>query len=179
MAPSRSKSFIRYSYLYWILFTAILIGLLVTAFLQFWPNVLDQKTEDIQINEHFSFSAGSYKAEIVLKNTSDLTKKRDQSCLFHTCFDVYHCGYNDDNRISVYIYPLFKYMDENGVPISLPVSKEFLEILQTVMDSIYFSPDPDRACIFLPPIDLLNQNKIRLQESSRILATLPRYVLKL
>lgn len=174
MTRSRFESTMRYSKFYWVLFTVLLVGLLVTALLQFWPHPLDHKGEDVTPG-YINILPGSNNAEIVLNNNSAMSNKRDQSCLFHMCFDVYHCGYNDDNRISVYIYPAYKYMDENGVPISMPTSTEFMEILQTVMDSIYFTPDPERACVFLPPIDLLNQNNIRLEETSRILASLPRY----
>ena len=47
----------------------------------------------------------------------------DSECLFHTCFDVYHCGYDDENKITIYVYPPVKYVDEQGLPLTLPVSK--------------------------------------------------------
>ena len=42
------------------------------------------------------------------------------------------------------------------------------------MNSEYYNPDPDKACLFLPNIDLLNQNNVRLDDASRILNSLSR-----
>ena len=98
----------------------------------------------------------------------------DDRCLFHNCFDVYHCGYNDDNRLTVYIYPPTHFKDDHGNPINAPMSNEFHEVLQTVADSIYFTTNPEKACLFLPSIDLLNQYTLKLKETGQALASLPR-----
>ena len=61
--------------------------------------------------------------QVTVPKTSPLAKPADSECQFHTCFDVYHCGYNDDNRITVYVYPPVKFVDETGLPLTLPVSR--------------------------------------------------------
>ena len=99
-----------------------------------------------------------------------------ESCTFHTCLDVYHCGYNDDTRISVYVYPLQEFVDENGATLLPSMSKEFYEIIEAVMESPFYTSDPTTACLFVPLIDVLNQNKVRLKETSRALAALQRWV---
>ena len=100
-------------------------------------------------------------------------KPTNNSCLFHTCFDVYHCGYNDDNRISVYIYPPIHFLDEDGTRVTVPMSTEFHEILQTIRDSIYYTPDPEKACLFVPIVDVLNQNHVDNELTAKVLAALP------
>ena len=177
MTPTSSKSprsrgprmVQKYRNFYVILFTVILVGVLVTGFLQFWPHSIESLDQP-----RFSLRSATYQSEITVPANSPKPRKGDESCTFHSCFDVYHCGYNDDNRISIYIYPLLRYLDENGVSITMPISKEFNEVLTTVQNSIYYTPDPDKACLFLPSVDLLNQNNIRLDETAQVLATLSR-----
>ena len=67
--------------------------------------------------------------EITIESTSPKAEPRDETCVFHTCFDVYHCGHSEDPRISVYVYPPAKFVDEDGEPIALPISKEYSEIV--------------------------------------------------
>ena len=169
-ANKRTQFVLKHPQCYAVLLIIILVGLFVTAALQFWPPNL---TEHADGDSGTSYDATSTK-EVKLGKDSPRPKPTDDTCLYHTCFDVYHCGYNDDSRISVYVYPTMRFVDERGILITLPMSREFSEIRQTVMDSIYYTPDPDKACLFLPPVDFLNQNSVRLEETSRILAALPQ-----
>eukprot|EP00058_Branchiostoma_floridae_P022654 XP_002608144.1 hypothetical protein BRAFLDRAFT_91377 [Branchiostoma floridae] len=93
----------------------------------------------------------------------------------HSCFDPYQCQSSPNNRISVYIYPMKKYVDENGVPVMPSISREFQEVLTTIADSEYNTNDPAKACLFVPSIDLLNQNILRLRETGQVLGRLPRW----
>lgn len=67
----------------------------------------------------------------------------------------------------------YRYEDPNGVPISVPISHQFKEILKTIYESKYYVSDPQKACLFVPSLDLLNQNFVRLKETAQVLATLP------
>ncbi|WAR07680.1 EXT2-like protein [Mya arenaria] len=109
---------------------------------------------------------------IVLRDDSPLADSRDELCTFHKCFNVYDCGYNDQTRISVYVYPLQQFVDETGAAVLLPISKEFYEILTAIMDSPFYTTDPQKCCLYVPAVDLLNQNKLRLKETSQALASL-------
>jgi glucuronyl/N-acetylglucosaminyl transferase EXT2 len=73
----------------------------------------------------------------------------------------------------VYVYPLKKYVDERGIPVGSKMSREFYFILQTILESKYYTPNPEEACILVPSIDTLNQNRFRVMETSSALATLP------
>nr|CAG4651611.1 EOG090X01LY [Triops cancriformis] len=95
-----------------------------------------------------------------------------EDCRYHTCFNVYRCGQGDTSLL-VYVYPLSKILDEQGVPITQHISQEYYDLLQAIVKSSFYTPDPAKACLFLPSFDLLNQNHIRPQEVSRALAALP------
>lgn len=68
-----------------------------------------------------------------------------------------------------------RYVDEEHVAIR-PMSKEFYEIIDTILNSEYYTSDPDEACILIPPIDTLNENNLRKEEIAKALAMLPQWV---
>lgn len=72
-----------------------------------------------------------------------------------------------------YVYPMIRYVDEEHVAIK-PMSKEFYEIIDAILNSEYYTSDPDEACIFIPPIDTLNENNLRKDEIAKALAMLPQ-----
>lgn len=77
--------------------------------------------------------------------------------------------------LQVYIYPLQKFVDELGVPISSTgLSREYNDLLSAISDSDFYTDDVTRACIFVPSIDVLNQNSLRIRETAQALAMLPR-----
>ncbi|KAK3099014.1 hypothetical protein FSP39_025286 [Pinctada imbricata] len=99
--------------------------------------------------------------------------KRDTRCTYHTCFDVFNCGYNDRKTITVYIYPPTQYTDADGSSLTTPISQEFQEILETIADSPFYTDDPTRACLYVPAFDTLNQNTVRQDEIGQLYALLP------
>ena len=70
-----------------------------------------------------------------------------------------------------YAYPLVRYVDEDHVEIK-PISKEFYEFLETVVNSKYYTSNPEDACIFIPSIDVLNENNLRKDKIAEALAML-------
>lgn len=77
------------------------------------------------------------------------------------------------NRIQVYVYPIQKFVDEQGIPIGGMMSKEMYSILEAIVESHYYTPDPTQACILVPSIDTLNQNRFRPKQTSQALKSLP------
>lgn len=78
--------------------------------------------------------------------------------------------------LKVYIYPLQKFVDEVGVPISSTgLSREYNDLLSAISDSDFYTDDVTRACLFIPSIDVLNQNSLRVRETAQALAMLSRY----
>ncbi|XP_070534965.1 exostosin-2-like [Ptychodera flava] len=160
----------KYQTYYIFLFTMILLGLIATGIFQFWPHSI----ESDQDSRRFMLRNVEQLSDVVIGTELSIPEKGDLTCRFHTCFDVYHCNYNI-GRIGVYIYPLRKYVDENSVAITNPLSKEFHEMLTAIAESPFHTEDPSRACLFVPSIDLLNQNSLRLHETAQVLAQLPKW----
>lgn len=146
-------------------------GLIIAALLllRFWS----KSGENVNTFRHLFLRSVDNKVIDLTSNPSALP--RDTRCTYHTCFDVYHCGYNDKTKISVYVYPVSEYVDQRGNAITLPVSKEFYEMLEAIADSPFYTNDPESACLFIPSIDVLNQNSIRLKELGQVLASLQWY----
>ncbi|XP_076750112.1 exostosin glycosyltransferase sotv [Xylocopa sonorina] len=94
------------------------------------------------------------------------------SCTYFNCFNVYRCG-SQGNKLLVYVYPPKIYVDSLERPITSQITKEFYQILTTIISSKFYTPNPYEACIFIPSIDLLNQNRLKLKEVSHALKALP------
>jgi glucuronyl/N-acetylglucosaminyl transferase EXT2 len=99
---------------------------------------------------------------------AELARKRNPNCSFYDCFNVYRCG-NHQNKVTIYVYPLTEYSEENSATW---ISKEFYTILKTLIASPYYTSNPNEACIFVPSIDLLNQNLIDKNLIGKALASL-------
>lgn len=155
---------------YITLFSIVLLGLIATGMFQFWPHSIESSGD-------WSVEKRSVRDVPVVRLPADspVPERGDLSCRMHTCFDVYRCGFNPRNKIKVYIYPLKKYVGEAGVPVSSTISREYNELLTAISDSDYYTDDITRACLFVPSIDLLNQNSLRVRETAQALAQLSRY----
>lgn len=161
----------RHRIYYIALFSVVLLGLIATGMFQFWPNTIET-TSDWTVEKRSIHNV----PEVKLTDDSAIPERGDLSCRMHTCFDVYRCGYNPKNRIKVYIYPLRKYVDESGTVVSNTISKEYNELLTAISESDFYTDDLNRACLFVPSIDVLNQNSLRIKETAQALAQLSRYV---
>ncbi|XP_043765857.1 exostosin-2 isoform X2 [Cervus elaphus] len=155
---------------YITLFSIVLLGLIATGMFQFWPHSIESSGD-------WSVEKRSVRDVPVVRLPADspVPERGDLSCRMHTCFDVYRCGFNPKNKIKVYIYPLKKYVGEAGVPVSSTISREYNELLTAISDSDYYTDDITRACLFVPSIDLLNQNSLRVRETAQALAQLSRW----
>ncbi|RZC43062.1 exostosin-2, partial [Asbolus verrucosus] len=98
---------------------------------------------------------------------------RNPECTHWDCFNIYRCGRTGHDRIAVYVYPLKKYVDEKGFAATELMSREYLALLQAVVNSKYYTANPHEACIFIPSIDTLNQERLRPNLTSRALHSLP------
>ncbi|XP_054271182.1 exostosin-2 [Macrosteles quadrilineatus] len=123
--------------------------------------------------EQISFDNLQHIPEIVLTKRPLISGSRNYRCSYYDCFNVYRCGRKGADQISVYVYPFRKYVDESGSSVGPQMSKEYFTILKTIVKSKYYTPDPEEACILVPSIDTLNQNRLRLKEISQALGLLP------
>ncbi|CAH1986437.1 unnamed protein product [Acanthoscelides obtectus] len=113
--------------------------------------------------------------EVSLRHSARVGSPRNPDCSHWDCFNIYRCGRTGHDRIAVYVYPLRKFVDTNGVPATEHLSKEYHSLLQSVVKSKYYTANPDEACIFIPSIDTLNQDRIRLNLTSRALYSLAHW----
>ncbi|CAH1173727.1 unnamed protein product [Phaedon cochleariae] len=112
---------------------------------------------------------------VKLTNSASVLAPKNPLCNHWDCFNIYRCGHTGHDRISVYVYPLRKYIDEDGIQASEQLSREYFSLLNTVINSKYYTANPEEACIFIPSIDTLNQDKIQLNLTSRALSSLPHW----
>lgn len=107
--------------------------------------------------------------EVRLSEAIDRSRPRRTNCSIWTCMDPYRCGHD---RITVYVYPLHEYVDANTGTEAAPLTQEFYQILETIVKSPYYTSNPNEACLFVPSIDLINQNTINIDLVNRALASL-------
>ncbi|CAG9769155.1 unnamed protein product [Ceutorhynchus assimilis] len=113
--------------------------------------------------------------EIKLQPSDNVGRPRNPKCNHWDCFNIYRCGHTGHDRIAVYVYPLEKYLDENGKTAFEGVSKEYYDLLKGIVDSKYYTANPNEACVFIPFLDTLNEERIDVNLSSRILNQLPQW----
>jgi glucuronyl/N-acetylglucosaminyl transferase EXT2 len=99
---------------------------------------------------------------------AELARKRNPNCSFYDCFNVYRCG-NHQNKVTIYVYPLTEFSEDGSATW---ISKEFFKIMKTLISSPYYTSNPNEACIFVPSIDLLNQNLVDKNLVGKALASL-------
>ncbi|XP_058128244.1 exostosin-2 isoform X2 [Anopheles ziemanni] len=108
--------------------------------------------------------------QVVLDKEAELARARNRNCSYWDCFNVYRCG---QERISIYVYPLKEYVDADSKRAAFQLSKEFHTILKTIVNSPYYTSNPNEACLFMPTLDTLNQNRIDTTLVGKALASLP------
>lgn len=119
--------------------------------------------------------------QIVLDKDAELARARNRNCSYWDCFNVYRCGQRgltggteeQQERISIYVYPLKEYVDGDTRKQAFQLTKEFYTILKTIVNSPYYTANPNEACLFVPTLDTLNQNRIDVNLVGKALASLP------
>ncbi|XP_011163713.1 exostosin-2 isoform X1 [Solenopsis invicta] len=149
-----------------LLFTSFIVLISVYHIFKFGSTQKHSEHIPITLNDINALPIQTLSADL---GTVDAT---NSSCTYFTCFNVYRCG-SQGNKLLVYVYPLKVYLDSMGRPITSQMTKEFYQILSAIISSKFYTPNPYEACIFIPSIDTLNQNRLRLQEVSQALRTLP------
>uniref|UniRef100_A0A8C4QT69 Exostosin-2 n=1 Tax=Eptatretus burgeri TaxID=7764 RepID=A0A8C4QT69_EPTBU len=159
----------RHRLCYAALFSLLLLGLLSSGLLQFWPR---ENAVDVGDAPHVTRSprdvADLPRVQLALEMPTP--ERGDMSCRMHTCFDVYRCGHNMRRRIKVYVYPPAHYVDARGVTVAHGFSREFNDLLSAISESEFYTDQPARACLLLPSVDMLSQQHLRLKETGQLLA---------
>lgn len=158
-------------------FFIIILGVIVLSFVFLiiaLLNIFSQKlydSENATIEKISLENLENIREAIILKD-SPLSNSRNYRCSYYDCFNVYRCGRKGLDQISIYVYPLRKFVDEYGQPLGPYMTKEFYTILKTIVNSKYYTVNPKEACILVPSIDTLNQNRLQIKEISQALGSL-------
>lgn len=147
-----------------------LAGGIVTFYFIYHVNSAKSQEEDGRVRHSFKRSPG--RETVNLQNLDSKPTPQNSKCTYHSCVDVFRCGYNDRTRISVYVYPVVEYIDENGSQASPVLSREFNEVLEAISDSPYYTNNPETACLFAPSFDVLNQNNVRTKALGKLYSLL-------
>lgn len=133
-------------------------------------NVLIRQNSSQPINKRISFDLSTIPQTIIEADT-EMSLKRDPNCSLWDCFDMYKCGTREQYKMAIYVYPLQTYVDTAGTN-AFKLSKEFYTLLKTIVDSPYYTPNPEEACILIPSMDTLNENRISNTLVAQSLSTL-------
>ncbi len=115
-----------------------------------------------------------HKRSIKSLQLSDEERNFTITCRFHSCFEINDCSITIHDRIGVYVYPEFEYVD-NGLQQSYTsvLSTEYAEILEAIRNSPYYQSNASRACVFVPAVDTLNENRMDVRLVSSLLDSQP------
>ncbi|XP_013193612.1 exostosin-2 [Amyelois transitella] len=173
----KSSKYIKYTSYRKILYHRFFVGLLLFIVLSLLFtvvfNVFSGNTPRTDFHEPVNLDATRVPV-VRLKNVVREASVRASNCTYWDCFDVYRCGKGGHEKITIYIYPLKEYQTENGTPLS-QFSREFYIILDTIKHSKYYTSNPDEACLLVPSIDTLNQQKFSSKHISQALQTLEHW----
>ncbi|XP_046809443.1 exostosin-1 [Lucilia cuprina] len=75
------------------------------------------------------------------------------SCRMETCFDFSKCY----NEFLIYVYPPEPLNSLGAAP---PISPNYQKIITAIQESRYYTPDPERACLFVLGIDTLDRDSL-------------------
>lgn len=93
-------------------------------------------------------------------NWTEVNNASRADCRFHTCFDISRCVFSMEDVVGVYIGGWYElHGPETPNAVSRMVSLEYAELVEAVKGSHYHVSDPSHACIFLPPLDTLSQDR--------------------
>lgn len=169
MKGKATRQLDRYKNFFFILFFVLLFSLSLLIILPYLPLKVPNISRNdplIELNNLKNLPV------IVVKKNSPVGESRNPKCTHYDCFNIYRCGQRD-HKIQIYVYPLRTYFDDQGNQITPQISLEYYKILKTIVNSKYYSPNPEEACILVPSIDTLNQNRLKQNEVSKALSTLP------
>lgn len=161
------KSYYRNFFL--LLFIILIISIVVLLTVQFrsFANENSVKYEKVQLQNILNLP------EVRITKENALLTPYMPKCTYWDCFNIYKCGRTGHDRITVYVYPPKKYVTENGIRATDIMSKEYYTILESIIESKYYTANPLEACLFVPSIDTLNQHSINLNLTSIALQSLP------
>ena len=105
--------------------------------------------------------------------TDNVQEIKTRKCQYYTCFDVYRCG---GPKLLVHIPQAIQIMIGKIEPKEVsPLTKEFVDMLEAIVQSGFYTENPSEACLFVPAFNLLNEADLNPVVSSQALSILPEW----
>ena len=159
------------------IYFCLIILFYVLAFLVYLITIFDNFSYEIKnTNKKLWLNENNAKYKYLISNyfqvDSNIDYKND--CYFEhdSCFDIKKCilftqtGPNLKSSIRIYIYG----KDEQNRGFNY--SKEYQEFIETIFSSEFYEPNPNKACLFIPMIDTLNENNLDAKNAENYLNNL-------
>ncbi len=94
----------------------------------------------------------------------------NKECHHFDCFDVYKCG-GHHKKILVHIPKPKRIIHGPAENEVSPYTSDFVDVLEAVVESDYYTSNPDEACVFVPAFNLINEESLANSDvASRSLA---------
>jgi len=87
-------------------------------------------------------------------------KEEKEGCHFYNCFNIYRCIDHSGGQQKIHVHIPEPKKILIGSTELFPVTWEFVEIIEAVASSEFYTSDPNKACVFIPAIDVLNEFQI-------------------
>ena len=134
------------------------------------------RRKEIRLNSSQRKSSGARKHRYSVDFESTLSQlapnfgSLKDDCYFDLdrCFDLYKCATYDTrseasgladvqqiSRLRVHVYE-----QPANAAWEQAFSAEFIEFAKAIVNSRYYEPDPGRACLFVPMVDFMDENRV-------------------
>lgn len=94
------------------------------------------------------------------------------------CFSSLSCELTITRQLTYYIYPAMNISDENLELVydtRAMISEEYWTILDSIMSSSRYTLDPEKACLFIPPIDITTLSHLNISNLQKLFSKLPHW----
>ena len=100
--------------------------------------------------------------------------KTKENCHHYNCFNVYKCGGNHKKAL-VHIPRPYIVVSKESRELSPPLTSDFVDILEAIVESEFYTENPSEACVVFPAFNLLNEEQMDPFMASRAIASLPHW----
>jgi len=125
----------------------IALSVIFFGICHYWGSKFKRRKLKYQNNVHFLETKNDIYNGAVTYREPPRTFSSSE-CTFYKCFDMTRCT---GKPFKVYMYPL----DEN-----VPPSSSYLKIINAVIDSRFYTNNPEEACLFVLSLDTLDRDPL-------------------
>ena len=137
----------------------------------FFSRDIEQFVLGTRDENHVSKLIESLRDAPLLEVQNEETKTKG-NCHHYNCFNVYKCGGNHKKAL-VHIPKPYSVVSKDSKQVSPPLTSDFVDILEAIVESEFYTDDPSEACVLFPAFNLMNEEQLDPLMASRAIASLP------